>query len=133
MKIAIIGAGASGLTAIKCCLEENLEPVCFEQEHFVGGLWRYTDDERHSSVYKSTVINTSKEMMCFSDYPIPASCPPFLHHSQVAKYLEDYVSAFGLHEYVRFGCRVIHVRQTASKKWMVVFSKVGRGNYVVFE
>ena len=26
-KVAVIGAGASGLTAIKCCLEQGLEPV----------------------------------------------------------------------------------------------------------
>lgn len=40
-KIAVIGAGISGLGAIKCCLEEGLEPLCFEKSDDIGGLWRY--------------------------------------------------------------------------------------------
>uniref|UniRef100_A0A8C9PYS3 Flavin-containing monooxygenase n=1 Tax=Spermophilus dauricus TaxID=99837 RepID=A0A8C9PYS3_SPEDA len=40
-KIAVIGAGVSGLGAIKCCLEEGLEPMCFEKGSDIGGLWRY--------------------------------------------------------------------------------------------
>lgn len=39
-KICIIGAGASGLTAIKCCLDEELVPVCYEQSQHIGGtVW----------------------------------------------------------------------------------------------
>ncbi len=30
-RVAVIGAGVAGLLAIKGCLEEGLEPVCFEQ------------------------------------------------------------------------------------------------------
>ncbi|KAG8556237.1 hypothetical protein GDO81_017978 [Engystomops pustulosus] len=40
-KICIIGAGSSGLTAIKCCLDENLHPTCFESSDDIGGLWRF--------------------------------------------------------------------------------------------
>jgi dimethylaniline monooxygenase (N-oxide forming) len=36
MKVAIIGAGASGLTAIKCCIDEGLEPVCYERSNDIG-------------------------------------------------------------------------------------------------
>ncbi|CAG8815939.1 15373_t:CDS:2, partial [Gigaspora margarita] len=55
---------ASGLTCIKQCLADNLEPVCFEASSNTAGLWRYTevDEENkdpHSSIYKSVVINTS--------------------------------------------------------------------------
>lgn len=35
-RVAIIGAGISGLVAIKSCVEENLEPVCFEQLNDIG-------------------------------------------------------------------------------------------------
>lgn len=37
MKIAIIGSGASGLAAIKSCLDEGLRPHCFEKQRFIGG------------------------------------------------------------------------------------------------
>lgn len=40
-KVAIVGAGASGLCALKCCLDEGLEPTCFERSRFIGGLWRF--------------------------------------------------------------------------------------------
>lgn len=46
MRVAVVGAGVSGLTAIKCCLEEGLEPTCFEQSRDIGGLWRYTVSRR---------------------------------------------------------------------------------------
>lgn len=35
-RVAIIGAGVSGLVAIKTCLEEGLKPVCFEKVKQLG-------------------------------------------------------------------------------------------------
>lgn len=40
-RVAVIGAGSSGLTTIKSCLDEGLEPVCFESSDGIGGLWRF--------------------------------------------------------------------------------------------
>ncbi len=40
-RVAVIGAGSSGLTSIKCCLDEGLEPVCFESGDDIGGLWKF--------------------------------------------------------------------------------------------
>ncbi len=34
--IAVIGCGVSGLIAMKSCLEEGLNPVCFEQHGQIG-------------------------------------------------------------------------------------------------
>lgn len=60
MKVAVIGAGASGLTAIKCCIDEGLEPVCYERTKEIGGLWNYKDEVKsgQASVMKSTVRDT---------------------------------------------------------------------------
>lgn len=41
-RVAVIGAGAGGLVSVKCCLEEGLEPTCFESSEDIGGIWRYT-------------------------------------------------------------------------------------------
>lgn len=41
-RVAIVGAGVSGLAAIRSCLEEGLEPTCFERGEDVGGLWRFS-------------------------------------------------------------------------------------------
>lgn len=40
-RVAVIGGGSSGLACIKCCLDEGLEPVCFESSDDIGGLWRF--------------------------------------------------------------------------------------------
>ena len=112
MKIAIIGAGACGLTAIKCCRDEGLEPVCFEQENNIGGLWYFTGEDRPnvSSVYRTTVINTSKEMMYFSDFPIPKEFPPFMHNKYVMQYFQLYADKFDLYKHIRFQTKVLDIK-----------------------
>ncbi|KAK3088513.1 hypothetical protein FSP39_020041 [Pinctada imbricata] len=112
-RIAVIGVGASGLTAIKCCLDEGLEPVCFERTDHIGGLWYYTDSavDGQACVMKSTVINTSKEMMCYSDFPIPKEYPIFMHNSYVLKYFNLYCKNFGLKKYIKFKTMVVSLRK----------------------
>ena len=48
-RILIIGAGASGLPAIKSCLEEGLIPICVERSEHIGGLWNYREVSHLSS------------------------------------------------------------------------------------
>ncbi|WAR12663.1 FMO5-like protein [Mya arenaria] len=102
-KLLVIGAGASGLTAIKCCLDEGLEPVCFERSSYVGGLWHYTDEveEGQACVMKSTVANTSKEMMCYSDFPIPSEFAMYMRNTKVDCYLNMYADNLKLKEYIQ--------------------------------
>lgn len=40
-QIAVIVAVISELGAIKCCLDEDLEPTCFERYDDIGGLWKF--------------------------------------------------------------------------------------------
>ncbi|KAK3810149.1 MAG: flavin monooxygenase-like protein [Benniella sp.] len=132
-RVAVIGAGCAGLVAIKECLAEpdHFEVVGFEQEPHVGGLWRYVDvtDENpdpHSSVYKSTIINTSKSMMTFSDYVIPGSWPTYLHNKKVAQYFDLYAEHFKLLKHIRFRTKVVEIRELkdAQNRWMVRFHPI---------
>lgn len=41
----MIGAGVSGLVSLKCCVDEGLEPTCFERTEDIGGLWRFKVSE----------------------------------------------------------------------------------------
>jgi uncharacterized NAD(P)/FAD-binding protein YdhS len=129
MKVAIIGAGPSGLSSIKSCVEENLEPVCFERETSLGGLWKFSEVEGHSSVYKSTVINTSKEMSCFSDFPVPKRFSVFMQHNEVMEYLQLYSSNFNLYKYITFNTKVIQIQKaddySYSGKWQVKYQTQG--------
>ncbi|XP_072723767.1 flavin-containing monooxygenase 5-like isoform X2 [Ciconia boyciana] len=103
-KVAIIGGGSSGLCAIKACLQEGLEPVCFERTGDIGGLWRFEErpEEGRASIYRSVIINTSKEMMCFSDFPIPSDFPNYMHNSKIMEYFRMYARRFDLLRHIRF-------------------------------
>ncbi|KAJ3599799.1 hypothetical protein NHX12_033753 [Muraenolepis orangiensis] len=104
-RVLVIGAGTSGLVGIKTCLDEGLEPVCFESSDDIGGLWRFKESQSESdgtSIYRSLVTNTSKEMMCFSDFPMPAHYPNYLHHAQLLQYYRLYTEHFGLRRHITF-------------------------------
>nr|XP_020670361.1 dimethylaniline monooxygenase [N-oxide-forming] 2-like isoform X1 [Pogona vitticeps]XP_020670362.1 dimethylaniline monooxygenase [N-oxide-forming] 2-like isoform X1 [Pogona vitticeps] len=138
-RVAVIGAGVSGLTSIKCCLEEDLEPTCFEQSSDIGGLWRFTEkiEERRASIYNSVITNTSKEMMCFSDFPMPEHFPVFLHHSKFLEYLRLYADHFNLLKYIRFYTAVIHIEKaqdySTTGQWTVVTEKNGKQECFTFD
>jgi len=109
--VAVIGAGASGLPAIKCCLDDGLEPVCFERSGDIGGLWNYEnclkEGEGYATVMRSTVVNSSKEMLAYSDFPVPAEYPNFMHHKLVLQYQRLYADHFKLLPYIRFDTAVV--------------------------
>ncbi len=44
-RICIVGAGVSGLPAIKSCVDEQLIPVCYEKSNDIGGLWNYRPND----------------------------------------------------------------------------------------
>lgn len=46
--------------------------------------------------------NTSKEMMCFSDFPAPADYPNYMHSSQILQYLRLYAENFDLLQCIHF-------------------------------
>jgi len=114
-RVAVIGAGASGLPTIKACLEAGLDPVCFERSDDLGGLWYYKDqcsEDGYGMVMRSTVINTSKEMMSYSDFPPPPHFANFMHNTYVRKYLEMYADQFYLRKHIQFNTQVLRVYRT---------------------
>lgn len=107
-RVCIIGSGASGLTSIKACLDEGMQPVCYERADYIGGLWQYNPSQHERAcVYKSTVINTSKEMMCFSDFPVPKDFANFMHNTKIIQYFNMYAKEFGLMEHINFNTEVV--------------------------
>uniref|UniRef100_A0A673K5S6 Flavin-containing monooxygenase n=1 Tax=Sinocyclocheilus rhinocerous TaxID=307959 RepID=A0A673K5S6_9TELE len=139
-RVAVIGGGTSGLACIKCCLDEGLEPVCFETSDDIGGLWRFKEnpDPDRASIYYSLIINTSKEMMCYSDFPIPAHFPNYMHNSLIMDYFRMYADHFQLKRHIRFQTKVLHVTPRPdfphSGQWDVeTESKDGRREKQVFD
>lgn len=109
-RACVIGAGASGITAAKALLEAGIPFDCFEMSDRVGGNWVFGNANGVSSAYRELYINTSRERMEYSDFPMPRHYPDFPHHSQIAEYFDAYVDHFGLREHITFRTRVEQVR-----------------------
>lgn len=113
-RVCVIGAGSSGIVAVKALRARGLEVVCFEKGSGVGGNWRFGNDNGMSAAYASLHINTSKGRMAYSDFPMPADYPVYAHHSQVLAYFEAYVDRFGLRPCIHFRTTVEHVAREES-------------------
>jgi len=128
MKACIIGAGASGIAACKTLKENNLDFDCYEKGSDVGGLWWYNNDNGQNSIYKSLCINTSKQMMSYSDYPMPDDFPDYPHHSLIHQYFSDYVTHFGFRDNIYFKTTVTHVEKKGDT-YLVTTDKHGTKEY----
>ena len=67
-----------------------------------SNLLQENSEEGRVSIYKFLIINTSKEIMYFSDYTIPDHYLNFMHNSQVLEYFRMYVNDFNLLKYIEF-------------------------------
>ena len=108
-KTCIIGAGISGIAAMRSLQRADLPFVCFEAGSGTGGLWRIGNDNGMSHIYQTLHTNTSRERTGFSEHPMPDDYPDFPSHRQVLEYLDDFVDRFDLRKNVRFRHRIEHV------------------------
>ena len=66
-RVAIVGAGASGICAAKYLLEAGFDVTVYEIGTQIGGMWVYENDSGRSSAYRTLHINTSRGVTRFSD------------------------------------------------------------------
>lgn len=128
-KVCIIGAGSSGIVAAKILKERGIPYDCFEKGSGVGGNWRYENDNGLSAAYQSLTINTSKQRMAFSDFPMPADYPDFAHHTQILNYFEAYVDHFGLRDTITFNMGVKEVCPAGHNRWAVTLENGENRHY----
>lgn len=146
-RVAVVGAGSSGLACVKMCVDEGLEPVCFESTDDIGGMWKFkvsfpgdptewtfwiklwnnlsfhlqeTVEPDQGSIYRSLVTNTSKEIMSFSDFPMPADYPNYLHNTELVQYFRLYAEHFHLHRYIRFQVTFIDISGVSAPCWHAI-------------
>jgi cation diffusion facilitator CzcD-associated flavoprotein CzcO len=95
----VIGAGPSGLAALKNLLQAGVEAECLEREDDIGGNWRF--GSAASSVFASTRLISSKSLTEFTDHPMPRDWPAYPDHRQCLEYLRGYARRFGLSARIR--------------------------------
>ncbi|KAL4067702.1 hypothetical protein V8B97DRAFT_1427837 [Scleroderma yunnanense] len=119
-RICVIGAGPSGLAALKVlsestyCRSGTWTVTTFEAREDVGGIWLPTlptNDPPLTPLYDSLTTNLPHPMMVFTSFPFPHSTPLFPSADTVLAYLKSYVHHFHLSPLIRFNTTVI------SAKW----------------
>jgi dimethylaniline monooxygenase (N-oxide forming) len=109
--VCVIGAGSSGIATAKVLHERGIDFDCYELSDRVGGNWVWQNSNGVSASYRSLHINTSRERMEFSDFPMPSDLPDFARHDQVAAYFDAYVDHFGFREKITLNTGVEHVER----------------------
>ena len=116
-RTAVIGAGSSGIAALKALHERGIPVTGFEASDRVGGNWVFGNRNGMSAAYRQLHINTSRDRMEYSDFPMPRSYPDYPHHTQIADYFDAYVDHFGLRGLIRFETRVTSAARDADDVW----------------
>jgi cation diffusion facilitator CzcD-associated flavoprotein CzcO len=117
--VCVIGAGSSGIAAVKALHARGFDVDCFEKSDRVGGNWVFKNRNGMSSAYRSLHINTSRERMEFADFPMPKSYPDFPHHTHIAEYFGNYVDHFGFRDRIAFETGVEHAALGPGGVWEV--------------
>lgn len=123
-RVAVIGAGPSGLSALRAFQsaktkgEDIPEIVCFEKQDTYGGLWNYTwrtgldehGEPVHCSMYRYLWSNGPKECLEFADYTFDehfgkeiASFPP---RAVLFDYIKGRVEKTVATEWIRYNSAV---------------------------
>lgn len=137
MKIAVIGAGSSGLVTLKYLLDSfpasdtKAEILCFEKSQSVRGCW---GNQREDFVSTSTKYTT--QFSCFRKWD--ASVTPdkdfdeFYKGAEFGDYLEDFAKTFDLKKYIQFGV-TFKSFEAIDDKWRLCLEKDGAIHYEVYD
>jgi dimethylaniline monooxygenase (N-oxide forming) len=118
-KTAVIGAGSSGIAAVKALVDRGIDVTAFEKSDRIGGNWVFGNKNGMSAAYRYLHINTSRERMQYADFPMPADYPDFPRHDQIAAYFDAYVDHFGFRDRIRFETGVERAARLPDGTWEV--------------
>lgn len=113
-RLAIIGAGSSGLVTLKYAIDElkDWEVVCFEKGSSAIGCW--------GNPYRGFVSTSTKfttQFQCFLRYDDTLSendaitKGAFFKNGEYGKYLEDFNEHYGLNDYIRYNMEILSCRR----------------------
>jgi dimethylaniline monooxygenase (N-oxide forming) len=128
-RACVIGAGSSGIAAVKALHERGIPFDCFEASDQVGGNWVFGNRNGMSAAYRDLFINVSRERMAYSDFPMSTSYPDFPHHTHIAEYFNAYVDHFGLRDLITFNTSVEHAGRREDGSWEVALDTGGTRIY----
>jgi cation diffusion facilitator CzcD-associated flavoprotein CzcO len=98
--VCVIGAGWSGLYALKYVLQYGMKAIAIEQKSELGGLWG--ESTEHMSAPDVTYTSSAKLFTEATDFPWADEIGLYPHKSDIHAYLDKYVSHFSLREKIWF-------------------------------
>jgi len=116
-RVAVIGAGPSGLATVKELLAEGHKPTCFEKADGLGGVFRFGESD--GVVWESCRLTSSGVLTAFSDFPVSANRTGHMVVGEYVDYLTKYCEAFDVTRHIRFGTKVESVTRNPSGDWTV--------------
>lgn len=134
-KVCVIGAGPSGITALKNLIDQGLDVTCYDFNSNVGGNWIYNEKLSHSSVFETTHIISSKTLSQYEDFTFDefeAGLPDYPSHDQLRRYFQAYASKFNLYPYIQFNTLVESCELNDANQWVVQTSKEGVTSTEIF-
>jgi hypothetical protein len=109
-RVAVIGAGLSGLIATKELLARGVGVACFEREEEIGGVWQR---------YPDVVTVTCREAMAINGLGMPPDMPIFPQGHQLVSFMNTYADEFALREHIHTGHTVTAIGQQPDGSWTV--------------
>ncbi|MDN4164091.1 NAD(P)-binding protein [Cytophagales bacterium LB-30] len=125
-RIAIIGAGVSGLCAAKIFMKAGMNVSVFEKSNSVGGFWL------NEFEHQINFLSTKKADFSFSDYKVPSGYPANLSRKDVIQYLFSYCKDFNLFSIIRFSHEVVNMNWNGSN-WGLKIAHQDSEIYEVFD
>ena len=100
----VIGAGPSGLAAVRRLVEQDIPVIGVETHADVGGLWDINSST--STMYDSAHLISSKSMTQFNDFPMRDEVATYPKHTELQAYFSDFADHFDLKKHYRFNTYV---------------------------
>ncbi|OBI21458.1 monooxygenase [Mycobacterium sp. E2327] len=112
-RVAIIGAGLSGLCMAIKLAAAGISFVVLEKDPDMGGTWL-------ENVYPGCGVDTPGHLYTFSFAPNPDITRYFARRNEVEDYIQRVASEFDVKRHIRFGTEVVRARyQTATATWQI--------------
>lgn len=115
-RVAVVGAGSSGLVCLKELIAEGHTVVAYECRREPGGIFR--SSRYGGRAYDSMRLTSSNYVTAFSDYPPREREPCHWRHDQYLSYLQQYATHHDLLRHVRFETRVERIERVG-ERWRV--------------
>lgn len=134
-KVAVIGAGPSGIVSAKTALECGFDVVLFEKNDNIGGVWSIGESGKAWDNMKTHISYVS---MSYSDFIWEEENEKPFHPTkqQMFKYLYDYSKHFKVLEKTRLNTNVISISEVCKNdqnQWLIKSNKIKEKSEILEE